>query len=123
MAWVVVGDDSEVGVVGGDFAHLTSFALVTVTAAPEDNAESALTFLAERFEGSFEGIRRMGIVDNDAPAFGVSLDGLHASGGGFDVGEGKESMLHRDARCKSKASGNECIFGLERPGHSEGDGY
>ena len=64
-AGVVVGDDDEVGEPGRDLAHDRPLAGVAVTAGPEDDQQPAAGERPQGLEGGLDGIRLVGVVDDD----------------------------------------------------------
>ena len=66
---VVGGDNAPVGGVLGGPAHRASFGPVTIPAAAEDGDEARRFEAPQRAEDTLQGIRRVGVIDEDPENF------------------------------------------------------
>ena len=74
-AGVVRGDDRDVGELPRDPPHQRAFAAVAIAAAAEDADDAPVGELARGPEGSLEGVRLVGIVDEHGEGL-TFVDGL-----------------------------------------------
>ena len=110
-ARIVARDDDEIGDIRGDFPHDRAFFSVTVAAGAEEHHKTLRRDAAQRRENIFDGVRRDGIVDENA-VIAVRRHRLHPPlcavgrfkrGGGIGeryaeqarAGNGRERIVHR----------------------------
>ena len=110
---IVVGDDGEIGLGRSDTPHLGPLAFVAVAAAAEHHDEAVLDIGAQSVERLEQGIRGVGIVDEDRRTGSRCAGQIETPEGAAQICQHRQHGPRLSARRHHEAGGNQGVGRLE----------
>ena len=80
VARIVVGDDDQVGQLGGDFAHRCPLTRIAITARTHDDGQAAAALITQRLQDRAQGARLVRVVDHGQERLAALDEAIGAAG-------------------------------------------